>query len=810
MAVWLRYLIKGLISLIIIITILVYFSLKSNLPHLNGEFISQTQSPVKIDRDSQGIATIQASSQLDASYALGWLHAQERFFQMDLLRRNSAGELSELFGPVALSHDKRIRIHQFRKRAKQRFQTIPESQKAIITAYTQGVNQGLEALTTPPYEYLLLTSKPKKWAEADTFLVLFSMFMDLQDEFGQREQLLGHLKEHVMGDVFAFLNPKGSIWDSAIDGTRFRESSIPRHGFEPAPIIDQVPSQEMLQSSETHEGLPGSNSWVVNGKLTTGDGALLANDMHLGIGVPNIWYRASLNYPLQSVAEEITNISLHGVTLPGTPALIVGSNTLIAWGFTNSYGDWSDVVKIELGNAANSYLTNDGEQQFVVDFETIMVKGAPTEQVEIKKTIWGPIINPNEPATPKAIRWVAHDDHGVNFNLLNLAHAKSAKEALSIAPTLGIPAQNIVVADAKGNIGWTIAGAIPNRKAPGFSQLDWQVPHYWFKHDVTWQGYVPAAQYPVVYNPSSNRIWTGNSRVVGDEAYEIIGNGGYALGARSQQIQKNLEAREQFSELDMLSIQNDHKAVFLSRWHRFIMDKVLPNVALPEDELKQIKNYLIQWQQAASVDSVGYTIVRQYRLNLRDKAFEKLTRDSNIQPNKVKSLRLIRHQLETPLWSMVTEQPLHLLNDKYDTYTDMFTSVFIDTTRQLEDKYGTLSNATWGNVNKTKIEHPLARAIPLLGPLLNMPEYSATGDSYMPRVQGVRFGSSQRLVVMPGQESRGIMHMPSGQASHPFSPYFGSGHKDWIDGTPSPLLPGKTEYSLTLVPEHKLALESKN
>lgn len=805
MAVWLRYLIKGLISLIIISIILVYFSLKSSLPELSGEHFANLNEPVTVTRDAKGLVSIHASSQDDASYTLGWLHAQERFFQMDLLRRNSAGELSELFGKVALGHDKKIRIHQFRQRAQNRYMNLPEEQKRIIESYTTGVNDGLQALSLRPYEYLLLNATPTRWRESDTLLVLFSMFMDLQDEFGQREQLLGHLKSHVMGDVFAFLNPEGSQWDSAIDGSRFPSNPLPSNGFEPAPIISPVELTTWLTSSEQHEEVPGSNSWVVAGELSNGEGGLLANDMHLGIGVPNIWYRASIYYP-DNTSPSTPNtgaetISLHGVTLPGTPALIVGSNTNIAWGFTNSYGDWSDIVKVELGEQPDTYLTPDGEQKFENDFETIMVKGGDNEQVSIKKTIWGPVINSQNPQAPIALRWVAHDENGVNFNLLKLTTAKSVKEALTIAPTMGIPAQNFVVTDAAGNIGWTIAGAIPDRKANGFKQIDWQVPHYWHNQDITWQGYLDESQYPKVINPESGRIWTGNSRVVGGKFYQIIGNGGYALGARSQQIETNLKSRELFSEADMLSIQNDHRALFLERWHTFVLKQVVPNIQLDSSKKQEITNHLLQWQGAASTTSVGYSIIRTFRTNLRDKVFAELVRDNNVKPNYIKSLRAIRHQLETPMWQIINEQPAHLLNDKYNSYTEMFVEVFESSISQLEEDFGALSNATWGNVNKTKVQHSLARAIPALAPLLDMPEKAATGDSYMPRVQGRRFGSSQRLVVMPGQEQSAIMHMPVGQSSHPLSPYFGAGHDDWIDGIATPLLPEKTKYTLTLVPD---------
>lgn len=179
---WLTYFVKLTMILLILVIILVYISLKSSLPILKGQINANVTDPVQITRDNYGVPFIKASSASDYAFALGWLHGQERFFQMDLLRRNSAGELSELFGKAALSHDKKVRQHQFRQRAQQRLAELPASHRSIVSAYTQGVNDGLSDLTVRPFEYLLLNTSPVKWHESDSFLVLLSMYMDLQDE----------------------------------------------------------------------------------------------------------------------------------------------------------------------------------------------------------------------------------------------------------------------------------------------------------------------------------------------------------------------------------------------------------------------------------------------------------------------------------------------------------------------------------------------------------------------------------------------------------------------------------------------------
>ena len=176
-----------LLLLFIIAVAAVYGLLSLSLPKLNGTISAPILADVTVTRDAQGVAQIKADSRADASYALGYLHGQERFFQMDLLRRNSAGELAELFGKLAINHDKKIKQHQFRKRVGRYVKTLSKSHQEILNKYTLGVNNGLSALTIHPFEYTLLNTSPRPWLPEDSLLALYSMYMDLQDEYGDRE-----------------------------------------------------------------------------------------------------------------------------------------------------------------------------------------------------------------------------------------------------------------------------------------------------------------------------------------------------------------------------------------------------------------------------------------------------------------------------------------------------------------------------------------------------------------------------------------------------------------------------------------------
>jgi len=236
--------------------------------------------------------------------------------------------------------------------------------------------------------------------------------------------------------------------------------------------------------------------------------------MHLGITTPNVFYRARL------VVNGDTPRDLNGVTLPGTPLLVAGSNGHVAWGNTNSYGDWTDAVIVRLGDAPETYVTPGGPRKFTTYRETINVKGGESEEMLVRETIWGPVLESDTDSnTLLAISWLAHKSEAVNLRGLDVELAASAEEALKIANESGMPPQNFVVGDAAGNIGWTIAGRIPLR-----SEFDPLLPADWSNTD-GWTGWLAADQYPRILNPDSQRIWTANARVVDGEALSKIGDG---------------------------------------------------------------------------------------------------------------------------------------------------------------------------------------------------------------------------------------------------------------------------------------------
>ena len=351
-----------------------YLLVRGSLPQLTGQArLPGLVRAVTVERDHLGIPTIQADSHIDLVRALGFIHAQDRFFQMDLLRRNAAGELSELFGKVTVDFDRTRRVHGLRVLANTRLASITPEEREVLEAYAAGVNRGIQALKIRPSEYLLLRTKPEPWRAEDSLLVIYAMFLDLQDESGKRDRDLWIMNNHLPEEVFRFFTKNGSKWEAPLDNSFRPLIDIPgpsefRYlGKGSRAFGDRKPhvpkkrelSEHSVWTPVQFDGLnPGSNAWALSGNRTKHSGALIANDMHLTLSVPNIWYRASFDYagstpnhdavPISNSSKDLnpTLTRVYGITLPGVPAMIVGSNTKVAWGFTNAKVDTTDLIEI--------------------------------------------------------------------------------------------------------------------------------------------------------------------------------------------------------------------------------------------------------------------------------------------------------------------------------------------------------------------------------------------------------------------------------------------------------------------------------
>ena len=318
-----------------------------------------------------------------------------------------------------------------------------------------------------------------------------------------------------------------------------------------------------------------------------------------------------------------------------------------------------------------------------------------------------------------------------------------------------------------------------------------------------WQGWFDPSEYPRVVNPQSGRIWTANARVTDADALRIVGDAGYDLGARASQIRDGLFAKETFTPEDMLAIQYDDRALFLSRWRDLLLEVIDSEASAANPELAEYRELVDNWIPRAVPESVGYRLVRAFRLEVEGRVFHALMAPAWAAYGDDVQLRL-SNQFEGPLWSVVTEQPMHLLPSDYQDWQQFMLAAVEENIAWYSENYeGPLSERTWGELNTASIRHPLSSNIPLLGGYLDMPSDQLNGDVDMPKAQGATFGASERYEVYPGDESNSILHMPTGQSAHPLSRFFDRGHDDWVNGRPNPFLPGKAVYTLTLTPDRR-------
>lgn len=776
---------------------------------LDGEVrVAGLGASVTIARDAHGVPRITAASRTDLARAIGFLHAQERFFQMDLQRRQPAGELAALVGTMAVPLDRQNRPHRFRALASQVLARMPADERADAEAYAAGVNAGLAALGARPFEYIALRTTPDPWHTEDSILVLLAMWSTLQGNQFEYEVTLGTLADLLPEPAFEFLAGRATEWERPVDGLVVPVPAIPGadvYDLRRAPVpkaarVAPAPPPALpwwgpLTADES--AAIGSNNWAVSGARSTTGSAIVANDMHLRLGVPNIWFRATFEIPDEARPGATRTIS--GVTLPGGPQMVVGSNGDIAWGFTNTGGDWSDVVLVEPAPGdPTKYRTPDGPRAFDVVHESIAVKGGTPVDLEVRSTIWGPVLGTDHRGRALAHRWAAHDVAVLASDPARIGRARTVDEALQHAVGASTPAQNLVVGDRSGRIAWTIHGAVPRRV--GYRG---DVPTSWADGAHRWDGYLHAAEHPRVVDPPDGLLWTANARVVGGEMAARIGDGGFADGIRAWMIRDRLGALDRTDEAGLLAIQLDDRALFHERWRTLLLD-VLGRPASPSADAavaarRAEAQRIVEtaWSGRAAAGDAAYRLVRTFRGTVQRRAFDALT--APVRAAAPDFDHGIIRRLEGPLWKLVTERPAHLLDPAFASW-EAFLLDALDRALAALPAEGGLAARTWGESNRADFVHPLAGALPFAGRWLNMPRAPLDGDIYTPRVTAPRDGASERMVVSPGHEASGMLHMPGGQSGHPLSPHYADQQDAWVRGEALPLLPGPPVHTLTLAP----------
>jgi penicillin amidase len=748
--------------------------LAAALPMREGKVdLPGLSAPAEVTFDHLALPTVTAATRNDAYRILGYLHAGERLFQMDLMRRKTAGRLAEILGVKALALDKGQRLYPFESVSRTVVARLPAAHRDILAAYAAGVNAVLQSSAELGLEFRALHYRPEPWRPEDSILVALGLFQTLNG-YERDERMLTILAQTLPPEVMAFLTP-----DTDADAMPLIGGADVRHPPQPVPHQYLTrPATLSLPDGMVQAEPPatGSNNWAVAGSRTRDGRALVANDMHLPLSVPNVWYRAVLQYQ---------NRMLAGVTLPGLPLVVVGSNGHLAWGFTNVDADVLDLVQLETDPAhPEAYRTAEGFEAWTLREEWVRIKDQPPERLLIRDSRWGPVSPEPLQGHSVAIHWTVLAAETINLDMLGLDETTTLAAAVPLFNRAGAPPQNVVLADDRGHIAWTYTGYIPVRT--GF---DGRVSVSWSDGHTGWRGYIPPTELPRLFDPPEGYLVTANNRTLGKD-YPYVVSHAFSHSYRARRIRSVLESQPVVSEADLLKLQLDTVSGFYEYYRTLARQMVRADRPALADALQAIE----AWNGRMDADSVGVGLLVTWRQILAEKLFAPL-----IAPARAAASGFVYawREQETPLRALIDaritlpgqgDDPARFWGDSLLEAVDRLAKAHPDTTP---------ARLTWAAVNRVEVSHPFSASLPVLAPWLDMDTRSAGGcNTFCVKVLNDRHGASERLVISPNHLEEGLFQMPGGQSGHPLSPHYRDQQTAWLQGTPAAFLPGPPEHHL--------------
>ena len=778
-----KWSIAAVVSTVLVLAVAAYAVLAAALPRRDGEaIVAALETNVEIELDAHAIPRIRSATLADALRGQGFMHAQERFFQMDLARRAAAGELAELFGERLASVDRTQRMFGFRQRAHELAADLPPRHAEWLAAYVEGVNAGLADLRARPPEYWVARSYPKPWTIEDSLLVVYAFFTMLSNnESYERGQAAMHAA--LPKSVYEFLTPSTSRFDRplVVDGTD------PTGGYAPLPIPPQsdvdLRAAPALQPAAPATFIdppllgPASNQWAVDAARSTHGAAILANDPHLSLRLPSLFYRCELYFEDRAV---------RGVSIPGVPGILLGASDSLAWGATVSNADQSDWVVIEPDAVdPTRYKTPDGSEPYRRTLESIALpRGARAEQLEVESTRWGPVLDRDAAGRPLALHAPWAEPSGVNLDILELMLARDVRDGLSVLHAWAGPSLNWMLADAAGEIAWTVNGPLPRRV--GF---DGARPESWADGTRGWDG---ERDPPTLIGRADGALFTANNRTLPvDRALDLSRM--WMRPLRALRIDELLRSRRTFTESDFLAMQLDTRAAGYDAI-RDVLLEVVPATETDES-LAAARAHVLAWNGSADVGEIGFRILHLYYRALVERLLAPL-----LAPAREADPRFVyRWPLaDEPVRRLLDERPAHLLSREFEDWPQMLRQVLLDALEAVAaDGSRPKLDASWGEANTLDVEHPLA-ALPVVGRWLRLPAVPVPGSTVSLRVASPAYGAVIRMAIAPARPAEGILQMSGGQSGHFLSQNFADLQSDWVDGTPTPFLAGPTVSRFTL------------
>ena len=750
----------------------VYWILRGGLPKTSGTLTTSVQSPVEIYRDQYGVPHIVAGSMEDLCFAQGYVQAQDRLWQMDMSRRGVSGKLSEILGADFLETDYFTLTVGFTRAAEKNYRLLNPESKKLLEAYTAGVNAYIEdnyKRLSP--EFTLLGYKPEPWTPLDSLAIGVYMSWYLGGNM-QSELFHAALVEEVGVDLAVELFPDYPEYGPIIAPTLKEPLSLED---EVSKLIDLSRIAELNGKTRFVPGI-GSNNWVISGDLTAGQGAILANDMHLGMGLPSIWHNIHL------IVEDEINIS--GVMFPGIPGIIVGFNQDIAWGVTNTGPDVQDLYLLELNpEDPTQYRYNDQWVDLDIHTAEISIKGEPEPlEIEIAETHFGPIVSGVVGLEiPISLRWTALDGTQEFDAILGLMKARNWEDFTSTLENFMSPTQNFVYADREGNIGYRANGLIPIRRSgDGLMPSDGRSDLY------EWVGYIPFDELPTVYNPPEGIIVTANHRVV-DDQYPYFISAQWAPPYRAMGIWQELEKLGQMDLEGMKQVQTSFintQALTLSP----VLIEALQKADLDDLESAALTSFEL-WlnDPVETVDAAGpaiYNVLYTYMLELTflDQMGEELyERFLHNRGNTNAFDRMILSGESAWFDNLETADT--------ETRDEIIATAFKDTVAFLSEEAGSNpADWQWGKLHTFTLKHNLG-SVELLAKIYNRGPYPVGGSFHTPAAMsyqltdpyGVTHSAPWRYMVnMDNLEAADIL--AGGISGHPLSKHYNDQTALWLDG----------------------------
>jgi penicillin amidase len=769
-------------GLLLVLAGTAYAFLAASLPRRSGEAaVAGLTAPVAVALDARAIATVRGESFLDVLRGQGFLHAQERFFQMDLLRRSSAGELAELFGERALAADRSQRPFAYRVHARNLRAALPAEQVAWLDAYTQGVNAGLADLPGRPPEYWLAGAEPKPWLPEDTLLVVLTFYTMLSNNDAY-ERAQGVMRAVLPPELYDFLTPSTSRFDRPVLGA---SPGDPTGGYValpiPGPDVVDLRNRQGLPQQRTPRVEPpllgpASNSWAIDATRGTGGRAIVANDPHLRLQLPNIFYRVELEW---------ADRALRGASIPGLPGVLIGASNDVAWGATVSNADQSDWVVIELDPAdPNRYLTPDGSEPFSVASTEIAVAGREAVDLETRATRWGPVVAEDWLGRPLALHATWLEPQGLDLDMVGLAEATDVASASVILARWAGPSLNWVLADRAGEIAWIMNGPLPRRV--GF---DGSRPESLADGSRSWQG---RRAPPGAIGGRDGALYTANNRTLAPNQADAVSRM-WMRPLRAKRIDDLLAEQRSFDERGFLALQLDTRAEGYEQIRATILDVVAADEG--DAQLAEARALAAAWNGHADVEQAAMRLLHAYYRRLLERTLEPLLAPAiEADPEFVYRWPLADEALRR----LLDERPAHLLTSEHADWRSFLRRTLAETLAELE-RGGTLA-AEWGEFNTLEVAHPFAASLGPLGRALSLPRTPLPGSMVSLRVAAPTYGAVLRMAVAPGEPEHGVLQLAGGQSGHFLSPQFRDQQQDWVDGTPTPFLAGEPVQRFELTP----------